>query len=210
MDETYIHKDSKNFRLVVKWGMENIDLGNIQFSKDGSLVLISKFHSDKNIGSAVECGTTRFKYNKFDSHTPEKSFPVENGFHISLHPGKSGCPKMHFRRHYPGEVLCERKFNWFPVEKPFNLLYFYTMPLDLCEKSEKKETFITPIDFNYKDSLLLKIDILPRDIKEHFPYNKSIYVLGCCPNYFVRISVLLAKQRTVALLYWPEDEELKL
>ena len=84
------------------------------------------------------------------------------------------------------------------------------MPLDLCPQSEKKETFITPVDEKYKDSLLLKIDIFPRDIKEHFPYDRSIYVIGYCPNYLVRISVMLAKQRTSALLYWPEDSNLNL
>ena len=158
MADQLVYKNTKKFRLVIKQGIRKINLGSIKFSSDGSLVFISKFHSDENIGLAVECGISRFKDNKFNFHVPEKSFPVKSGFHITLHPGNQ---KMHFRRHYPGEILYERTLNWFPVVAPFNLLYFYTLPLDLCKESLKKETFITPIEKNYKDSLLLKIEGIP-------------------------------------------------
>lgn len=207
MDTKIDFKNTKGFRLVIKWGDKNIDLGNLEFKTDGSLIFISKFHSDKAFDSTIQFGTSRFKDNMFHSHIPEKSVSVTDGFHISLHPKRQ---KMHFRRHSPGEILYERDINWFPVQTPFNLLYFYTMPLDLCPQSKKKETFITPVDERYKDSLMLKIDILPRDTKEHFPYDKSIYVIGYCPHYLVRISLMLAKQRTPALIYWPEDNILEL
>lgn len=207
MDTKIDFKNTKGFRLVIKWGEKKIDLGNIEFKTDGSLIFVSKFHSDKSIEPIIESGISRFKDNKFHSHVPEKKFSIDDGFHISLHPKSQ---KMHFRRHLPGEILYERSMNWFPVTQSFNLLYFYTLPLDLCKKSQKKETFITPVDPSYKDSLVLKIDIFPRDTKEHFPYDKSISVIGFCPNYVVRVSVMLAKQRTAALLYWPVSSELEL
>lgn len=207
MDTKIEIKNTKGFRLVIKWGDKKIDLGNIEFKTDGSLIFISKFHSDKSIQSTIEFGISRFKDNKFHSHIPEKKFAIDDGFHISLHPKSQ---KMHFRRHFPGGIFYHRCMSWFPVIKPFNLLYFYTIPLDLCMDSPKRETFITPVDPEYKDSLLLKVDILPRDTTEHFPYDKSICVMGYCPTYFVRVSLMLAKQRTAALLYWPESSELEL
>lgn len=207
MDTKIDFKNTKGFRLVIKNGNKNIDLGNLEFKTDGSLIFISKFHSDKEYDSTVQFGTSRFKNNQFHTHIPEKSLSVKDGFHISLHPKSQ---KMHFRRHYPGEILYERSINWFPVNTPFNLLYLYTLPLDLCSQSKKKETFITPVDQKYNDSLLLKIDIFPRNTKEHFPYDNSIFVIGYCPNYLVRVSLMLAKQRTAALLYWPEGNNLEL
>jgi hypothetical protein len=200
-------KKTKSFRLVIKWGDKKIDFGNIEFKTDGSLIFISKFHSDKSIHPTVEFGRSIFKDNQFSSHIPEKNLAVEDGFHISLHPKKQ---KMHFRRHYPGEILYERNIDWFPVRKPFNLLHFYTLPLDLCKESPKKETFLTAVDPNYKDSIFLKVDLFPRDTKEHVPYEKSIHVMGVSPNYLVRISLMFAKQRTPAMLYWSEDSVLEL
>lgn len=52
--------------------------------------------------------------------------------------------------------------------------------------------------------------VFPKEAQEHYPYSKSIETWGVCPNYLVRVSVVLAKRRTAALVYWPEDNELKL
>ncbi len=171
------------------------------------MIFVSKFHSDKNLNSIVEFGRSIYKDNRFYNHMPEKIEQVNNGFHISLHPKRQ---VMHFRRHSPGQIIFKRNISWFPVVKPFHLLSLFTLPLELCKNTEKQTTFITPVDEKYKDSLFLKVDIFPRNTTEHQPYDKSIFVLGYCPDYLVRASLMLAKQRTPALIYWPEDNILEL
>lgn len=53
-------------------------------------------------------------------------------------------------------------------------------------------------------------DIFPLDTERHHPIDKSTEIWGICPDYLVRVSITLAKQRTAALMYWPEDERLEL
>ncbi len=111
---------------------------------------------------------------------------------------------MHFREHYPGEILYRCEFDWFPVLKPFKLIHMFTMPLDICSATKKKATIEKCISPEYKDSLELIVDIFPTETKQHHPYPDSIEIWGTCPEYRVRISIRPSKQRTAALIYWQE------
>ena len=118
---------------------------------------------------------------------------------------------MHFREVYPGKILYERKINWFPVLKPFNLLFLYSPPLNACETTLKQSSFFTPVPDNYDNSILLKLDIFPRNTSQHNPIDNSLWIFwGYSPNYLVRVSFILINQKTDPLLYWPNDSELKL
>ena len=118
---------------------------------------------------------------------------------------------MHFRENYPGKIIDERKINWFPVIKPFNLLYLYSPPLDQCFFSRKQTPFFSPISVDYKNSVQVKVDIFPRDTKTHYPNKNSIWIFwGYCPDYLVRISLNYINKRVPALIYWPLGSELKL
>jgi hypothetical protein len=204
-------RQSKKLPIVIKWGSKRIYLGEIEFLKDGSLVFESSLHSSKDVGATVEFGTSNFKDGQFSNVAPDTSIPIGTGFHISLHPAvkdKSGA--MHFRKHYPGKVLYRREIKWFPVKVPFNLLHVYTLPLDMCPTSLKQPTVITVIDPRYNDSLEMVVDVFPRDTETHRPIVGSAEVWGFCPDYLVRVSLMLAKQRTPALVYWPVDDKLEL
>ncbi len=209
--EAEVIKGGKVLPLIIDWGDKRIYIGELQFLGNGSLVFESAFHSDKNVGQNTEFGTSTFKEGKFRDHTSDTKVDVNTGFHVSLHPpadDKSGV--MHFREHYPGKVLFQRTIDWFPVTVPFNLLRVFTLPLDMCVSSQKQTAPIARVDPNYKDSLEVIIDIFPKEAQEHYPYPASIETWGTCPDYLVRVSVVLAKQRTAALVYWPVDNELKL
>ena len=193
------------------WGNKHIYLGEAVFLEDGSLIFESSQHSSKEVGTTIEFGASNFKDNKFINKPTDNVRPTGSGHHISLHPPKEGkVGVMHMREHSPGDILYRREIDWFPVVKPFNLLRIFTLPLDLCPVSRKKPTIITGIDPNYKDSLEVIIDVFPHDTKQHNPIDKSAEVWGFCPNYLVRVSIVLAKQRTAALMYWPEDSKLEL
>lgn len=204
-------RESKKLSLVLAWGVKHVHIGDLEFLKDGSLVLKSSFHNDSEVGPTLEFGTSNFKDGKFHNRNADKTVPVKKGFHITLHPAAGTNPAaMHFREHYPGPVLFRREIDWFPVNTAFNLVRLYTMPLDSCSTSQKQATVETAIDPNYADSLEWVVDIFPRYVKTVHPYANSIEVWGICPNYRVRVSIVLAKQRTAALVYWPEDKELRL
>lgn len=204
-------RESKKLPIVIAWGDRHIHIGSLELLKNGSLVVESTFHSDSSVGPTLEFGTSNFKDGKFHNHGADKTVPVGKGFHITLHPADGpNKATMHFREHYPGAILFRREIEWFPVETAFNLARFYTMPLDLCATSEKHVTVETAVDPNHKDSLEWTVDVFPLDVKEAKPYKNSIEIWGHCPNYRVRVSIMLAKQRTAALVYWPEDSELTL
>jgi hypothetical protein len=210
-DQQIVLRKSKKLPLVIAWGRKHIHIGNLELLKNGSLVVESTFHSDSAVGPSVEFGTSKFKDGSFHSHSADRKVPIRQGFHITLHPA-DGTSKaaMHFREHFPGDILFRREIDWFPVKTAFNVVRLYTMPLDLCAVSEKHVTVETAIDSNYNDSLEWTVDIFPVDVKEARPYHNSIEIWGHCPNYRVRVSIMLAKQRTAALAYWPEDSELTL
>jgi hypothetical protein len=136
---------------------------------------------------------------------------ISTGVHISLHPPtdiQNGV--MHFREHAPGPVLSRREIDWYPVQQAFNLIRLFTPPLDQCPVSQKRITIERHIDPDYNDSLELIVDILPRDVKEAHPYPDSAEAWGHCPDYRIRLTIALAKQRTLGLMYWPIDGELSL
>jgi hypothetical protein len=206
-----ILRDSKKLPVVVAWGDKRIHVGGLELLKDGSLVVESTFHSDGAVGPSLEFGTSNFKDGKFHNHSADKVVPVQRGFHITLHPASTTNPAaMHFREHYPGAILFRREIDWFPVKTAFNLVRFFTMPLDSCTTSQKQVTVETAIDPKYTGSLEWTVDVFPVDVKTAKPYQNSIKIWGHCPNYRVRVSIMLAKQRTAALAYWPEDSELSL
>lgn len=209
--EQTIMRKSKKLPLVVAWGGKQIHIGDLEFLKDGSLVVKSTFHNDSSVGPVLEFGTSNFKDNKFHNRSADKTVPVSKGFHITLHPASGdSVAAMHFREHYPGPILFRREIEWFPVATAFNLVRLFTMPLDVCAASQKKVTVETAIDPNYNDSLEWVVDVFPSDVKTANPYPNCIEIWGFCPDYRVRVSIMLAKQRTAALVYWPEDKELTL
>lgn len=204
-------RQSKKLPIVIKWGDERIYLGEAEFLKDGSFIFESSLHSSKEVGATVEFGTSNFKDSKFTNSPPDNTRAVGTGFHISLHPPKDDKRGvMHLREHYPGVILYRREIDWFPVTKPFHLLRVFTLPLELCPTSQKRPTVITAIDPNYTDSLEMVVDIFPRNTEEHHPIAGSAEIWGVCPDYLVRVSIALAKQRTPALIYWPADDRIEL
>lgn len=206
-----ILRDSKKLPIVVAWGNNHVHIGDLEFLKDGSLVVKSTLHNDSSVGPVLEFGTSNFKDNKFHNRRADKTVAVNKGFHITLHPtAGNSVAAMHFREHSPGPILFRREIEWFPVKAAFNLLRLFTMPLDTCVASNKKITVETAIDPNYNDSLEWVVDILPPDVKTASPYQNCIEIWGHCQDYRVRVSIMLAKQRTAALVYWPEDKELTL
>ncbi len=204
-------RQSKMMPITIKWGEKSIYLGEVEFLKDGSFIFESSLHSSKEAGATIEFGVSNFKDNKLRNSPVDNIKLIGSGHHVSLHPLKDDKPGvMHVREHSPGDILYRREIDWFPVVKPFNLLRLFTLPLDTCPVSQKKPTVITDVDPNYKDSLEMVIDIFPPDTEQHHPINKSAEIWGVCPNYLVRVSIILAKQRTAALMYWPEDNKLEL
>jgi len=208
---TEVLRESKKLPIVVAWGKKRVHIGELEFLKNGSLVFESRFHSDDRVGPTIEFGTSNFKDSKFHNRGTDKIANVNRGFHVTLHPAEgANSAAMHFREHYPGDILFRREIDWFPVKTPFNLVRLFTMPLDTCSISQKQVSIETAIDPTYKDSLELVVDIFPRDTKTAVPYKNSAEAWGHCPNYRVRLSIMLAKQRTSALIYWPEDDRLSL
>lgn len=204
-------RQSKKMPIVIKWGEKRIYLGEAEFLKDGSLIFESSQHSSKEAGATIEFGVSNFKDSGFHNSPADNVKLAGSGHHISLHPPKDNkLGVMHMREHSPGNILYRREIDWFPVTKPFNLLRLFTLPLDVCPISQKVPTVITAVDPNYKDSLEVIIDIFPPDTEQHHPIDKSAEIWGVCPNYLVRVSIALAKQRTAALIYWPEDSKLEL
>lgn len=206
-----ILRESKKMPVVVGWGDKRIHMGDLEFLKDGSLVVKSTFHNDSNVGQVLKFGTSNYKAGKFHNHDSDKTVEVKKGFHITLHtPNDNNLAAMHFREHSPGPILFRREIDWFPVKTAFNLVRFYTMPLDTCSATQKRVTVETVIDPKYSDSLEWVVDIFPKDVKTAHQYLGSVEIWGFCPSYRVRVSIMLAKQRTDAFVYWPEDKELVL
>lgn len=204
-------RESKKFPIVIAWGTKHIHLGDLEFLKNGSLVLKSTLHNDKNVSPIIEFGTSNYKDGQFNNRSADQAALIGKGFHITLHPAdNTHLAAMHFREHSPGPILFRREITWFPVSIAFNLASLFTMPLDRCSISQKKVTVETAIDPNYIDSLEWVVDIFPKDIKVAAPYSNSVEIWGHCPDYRVRVSIMFAKQRTPALIYWPEDSELTL
>ncbi|OGK25271.1 hypothetical protein A3A46_03580 [Candidatus Roizmanbacteria bacterium RIFCSPLOWO2_01_FULL_37_13] len=206
MNGSIVNKlDKKKAKLGVHWQNKWINFCSVNFTADGSFIFSSKFHNNKK---TIEVGTSRLINQTFINHKREHNHTISNGCHISLHPKKQ---VMHFRENFPGKILYVREFRWFPVNIPFNLLYLYTFPLDICFADKKKCHFFTPIQDHYTSSIQLKVDIFPRNTQKHFPNKNSVWIFwGYCPDYLVRVSFNLISQRVPALIYWPEDRELKL
>jgi len=191
----------KQVRLGLMWNSSFINFCTIGFTGDNTLIFTSKFHIKDGM---LEIGTSRVHKNKIIGQQPSDMFEIKGGCHISLHPRGQ---IMHFRENSNGKVLSEKRFNWFPVKEPFHLLNLYSPPLDECVTSLKAAPFFAPIPKGYKDSVLLKVDIFPRNVTEYFPYLTSIWIFwGYCPEYLVRASFILTNQRSAPILYWPLDD----
>lgn len=193
----------KQVRLGLLRNSAFINFCTIGFTEDNSLIFTSKFHVKEGM---LEIGTSRAYKDRIVQHPPSEMFKIKTGSHISLHPRGQ---VMHLRENPKGKVLSEKKFDWFPVRKPFHLLNLYSPPLDQCTASQKTTPFFAPAPKGYKDSVLLKVDIFPRNVTEHFPYRESIWMFwGYCPQYLVRVSFILTNQRNDPMLLWPLDDGL--
>jgi hypothetical protein len=191
----------KQVRLGLLWNNSFINFCTIGFTGDNTLIFTSKFHNKKG---ALEIGAT--KIYKDQTIEPQQAYlyEIKNGCHISLHPR---CQVMHVRENPNAKVLSEKKFNWFPVQNPFHLLSLHSPPLDECVKSQKTTPFLAPVPQGYKDSILLRVDIFPRNATQHIPYPTSIWIFwGYCPEYWVRASFILSNQRSSPIIYWPLDD----
>lgn len=193
----------KQVRLGLLRDNSFINFCKIGFTGDNTLIFASNFHVKDG---ALEIGTTRVYKNKIVEQQPPEMFRIKSGCHISLHP----CGQvMHLRENPKGMVLSEKRFNWYPVKEPFHLLNLYSPPLDKCVTSKKTTPFFAPAPEGYKDSILLKVDIFPSNVKEHFPYSTSIWIFwGYCPDYWVRVSFIITNQRNDPMLLWPLDDGL--
>lgn len=134
--------DKRKARLGINWNNGWIDFCSVDFKSDGTFIFVSKFHSGN-----IEFGNAKLENNSFQNQEKDNTISIKNGCHISLHPQKQ---IMHFRENYPGKIIDERKINWFPVTKAFNLLYLFSPPLDQCTFSDKPTPFFSPISTTYK------------------------------------------------------------
>lgn len=204
-------RQSKKLPIVIKWGDKCIYLGEAEFLKDGSLVFEAELYVGKGAGETIQLGISNFKEGRFFNKPPDTSVQVGSGLHVSLHPTiDDRVGVMHFREHYPGNVLHRREIDWYPVITPFNLLHVFTHPIEMLPTSSKQQTVMTPIDPAYKESLEIVVDIFPRDAETHHPIKGSAEVWGVCPDYLVRISIGLTGERSLGLIYWPMDSNLEL
>ena len=191
----------KQIRLGLLWHNSFISFCTLGFTADNSFIFSSNFHIREGL---LEIGTTKVYKNQQMKHLGSNSCEIKNGCHISLHPRGQ---VMHIRENQNGPVLSEKTFNWFPVKKTFHLLSLHSPPLDECEKSKKTTPFLAPAPQDYKDSILLQVDIFPKETKQHFAHPKTIWFFwGYCPEYLVRVSFILSGQRCSAILFWPVDE----
>lgn len=203
MDDSVIAKvDKKKLKLGVHWKDTWINFCSLSFTGDNSFYFSSKFH---NQGS-LEFGPANLKKGRLLNQKPDQFHRLESGFHVSLHPKGQ---LIHAQDNRTKKILFRRKVDWFPVRQPFNLLLLYSPPLDCCQPEKDRADFCTEIPVGYRDSIQIRVDIFPRDIAKHHPYKDSIWIFwGKCPEYLVRVSMNLIKQRTPILLYWPADDKL--
>lgn len=198
MQEVIKHVLRKRVRLGLLWNKCFINFCTIGFTGDNTLIFTSKFHVKDGV---LELGTLTGHGHQIVRQERTDKYEIKNGFHISLHPRGQ---VMHLRENPKGKVLSEKKFEWFPVKTPFHLLSLHSPPLDTCEKSKKTTPFFAPAPEHYKDSILVKVDIFPRERTQHLPYEKAIWFFwGYCPAYLVRVSFILSNQRTAPIVYWP-------
>ncbi|OGW84556.1 MAG: hypothetical protein A3A81_07140 [Omnitrophica bacterium RIFCSPLOWO2_01_FULL_45_10b] len=204
MDKVLAKVDKKQVRLGVHWNSLWLNFCSFGFSGDNSFYFSSKFHSK----GQLQLGQAVLKDNHLFDQEPDQFHSVEKGFHVSLHPkGKF----MHVKDNQAKKILYKREIDWYPVNRPFNLLILYTPPLETCKSEKDKSDFYTQVPDHYKDSIQIRVDIFPRETKEHHPFISSIWIFwGRCPVYLIRVSMNLIKTRTPALLYWPADEDLRL
>lgn len=204
MNEIIAKVERKDIRLGIHWSNVWINCCSLGFSSDNSFYFSSKFHSRGNL----EFGPAILKDNHIFNQRPDQFHSVANGFHVSLHP-KGRC--MHVKDNQNKKILFKKQIEWYPVKRPFNLLVLYSPSLDSCTPETDKSDFYTQVPDRYKDSIQIRVDIFPRETKEHHPFIRSIWIFwGRCPDYLVRVSMNLIERRTPALLYWPNDNTLHL
>jgi hypothetical protein len=205
--EITAHLDSKAANLLVKWRAQLINFGSVRLAEDGSFYFISGFH-DGSYSPTISFGESNLNDGKFHMQKASSSGKAPKDTHFSLHPDGQ---TMLFRQGHKGPVLSERKIDWFPVTKPFNMLRLYSPPLTDCLMTPKNAGLIMPVPDIYDSSLGLVIDIFPRDTTQHNPHAQSVWInFGYSPHYMVRISLNYTSQRVPALLFWPEDNQLTL
>lgn len=204
MNEIVAKVDKKDVRLGVHWNNIWINFCSLGFSGDNSFYFSSKFHTQ----GSLEFGSAVLRDNHLFNQAPDQFHVIERGLHVSLHPKGQ---LIHVRDNQNKKILFSRKMEWFPVKAPFNLLVLYSPPLDICNPEKDKSDFYTQVPNSYKDSIQVRVDIFPKDTKEHHPFISSIWIFwGRCPAYLVRVSMNIIKQRTPVLLFWPNDSNLRL
>ncbi|MBN2019434.1 MAG: hypothetical protein JW749_04345 [Sedimentisphaerales bacterium] len=190
----------KQVRLGLLCNNSFVNFCTMGFTGDNTLIFASKFHIKKGL---IEIGTSTSHQGRLIDQKKEAEFEIKNGFHISLHPKGQ---VMHLRENPIGKILSEKRFDWFPVKKPFHFLSLFSPPLDECVGSQRLSPFLAPAPKGYKNSILMKVDIFPKNTTQHFPYSTSIWMFwGYCPEYFVRASFLLTNHRVSPMVFWPID-----
>ncbi len=194
--------NKKECVLLFNYSNQVIDLGKFDFTQDGSLIFTSPFHQD----AELDFGHAKLTGEGF-VHLPvgvEKK--TTKDFHLSLHPPQANSDSrgiFHLRGNR-GVIYLSQELDWFPVNLPFNLFYFFTSPLDQCKISKKHPKLNIQLEEDYNDSLCLKVDIFPRDTNEHVPATTH-YLWGFSPHYRVRIGIFYPRQRLQSLLLFPEN-----
>lgn len=196
-----VEKKSKYARFQLEWRGNRIDFAKVEFREDGTFVFISSFHNDLETNPKMEIGDLKKIQDKFYHVKTRISGNSSSGMHISLH------PREQVMLYGNNKKVDRREITWFPVNKPFNLLYSFSPPIDTCKTSRKKSEMFFQIPTDYKDSVAMKLDIYPHAPQVEVPYGVR---WGYCPNYLVKASFALINQRTYAIIAWPIDNVLEL
>lgn len=192
--------EKQNIRLLLGWRGKLYKFATIERKRDDSLEFFPSSHNKST--EPIEFGKTQLEQNKFNLNDIEKIQYSIHTLHLSLHPKKQ---VLHVRENYPGNIIHSRSIQWYPVTKAFNILQFYSLPIDLSEETVKKGLIIKVPD-EYTDSIGMIVNLYPPKTTHVISYENMIdEVHGIWPNYQVHATFFLTNQRTPATLIWSEE-----
>lgn len=196
----------RDVRIGLSWRGNNYRIASASWSMEGLFVFRSAFH--KGSKTPIMWGYANFKDNKFNlSESTTQAYP--NDLHVTLHPpDKTHDGKMHVRATNE-EILPENKrhIDWFPVTKPFNLLHFYTPPIDTMPQYSGKLDFLITIPDEIPNSVVVRIDILPPSKMIPLP---AATLIANTPHFLAIMSFFASTDRLEATILWPTSPELSL
>lgn len=199
--------------LIIVWRGSNIKLGEFKFGKNGSFYFSSP-QFDKAI---ITTGNSKLQKGNFNITSVNNHYQASKGFHLSLHPPdiKYRLGTIQIKTSNPSVPIDRIEINWFPIKKSHKLFHFFTMPLDLCEKTiSNNQDFYTPIPDKFNGSLEIICDLLP--INDGFvampKYTDTVWdFLGYATKeickYAVHIRLILTNQRLSPQIYYPNTEQ---